>query len=102
MTEDHVSGTEEGPKKEGTSKKKKVAEKAANVGGVVTSYEVKSKGYQETFSSIADANNQADVLNKRGIKGRVPVDITVSAKYQDDLKPHKIRTIKIGEDFFED
>lgn len=100
--ENEISGTGEAPKQNASSKKKKVAEKAANVGGVVTSYEVKSKGYQETFSSIAEANNQAEALKKRGIKNRVPVDITVSAKHQDDLKPHKIRSIKIAEEFFED
>ena len=39
-----------------------------NQEGVVTQFQVKAKGYQETFSSKSDAEKQYDILRKRSIK----------------------------------
>ena len=89
-------------KPDATSKKKKaVGVKAANVGSLFTSYEVKSKGYQETFVSMDDANKQADILRKRAVKNGEAVNIKVLATKQDDDKQHVVRNIKIDKSFFE-
>lgn len=83
------------------TKKKKVVKSSA-VGNTYTSYEVKSKGYKETFSNIEDANGQYDILKKRAVKNKESVDIKILANKQDDDNQHIIRNIKIDSSFFED
>ena len=85
--------------KKTTSKKKSTI---AAVGNVFTSFEVKSKGYQETFTSMDDANKQADILRKRAVKNGDAVNIKILATKQDDEKLHVVRNIKIDKSFFED
>ena len=80
--------------------KKTVKATAPSVGSTYTSYEVKSKGYQETFSNLDEANRQADVLKKRAIKNGDSVNIKVCANKQDDDKQHIVRAIKIDEGFY--
>lgn len=81
---------------------KKRAAKSQTIGNTYTSYEVKSKGYKETFSTIEDANGQYDILKKRAVKNKESVDIKILANKQDDDKQHIIRNIKIDDTFFED
>lgn len=85
---------------EGTSRKKKAVAKDATVGGLYTSFEVKSKGYQETFSTMEAAKKQADILKKRAIKNQDSVNIKIVANKQDDEKAHILTTIKIDESFY--
>ncbi len=101
---DSVSGTEINDSINGVAPKSKakktVKATAPAVGSVYTSYEVKSKGYQETFSNLDEANRQADILKKRAIKNGDSVNIKVCANKQDDEKQHIIRGIKIDEGFY--
>jgi len=80
--------------------KEKRAVKPSTVGGIFTSYEVKSKGYQETFTNVDEANRQADILKKRGIKNGEGVNIKILANRQDDEKQITLKTIKIDEGFY--
>ncbi len=85
---------------EASTRKRKPVAKGATVGNLVTSFEVKSKGYQETFETMEAANKQADILKKRAIKNQESVNIKIIANKQDDEKPHVVRNIKIDESFF--
>jgi hypothetical protein len=85
-----------------TTPAKKRVVKNSNVGNLYTSYEVKSKGYKETFSNIEDANAQYDILKKRAVKNKESVDIKILANRQDDEKQHIVRNMKIDSSFFED
>jgi hypothetical protein len=65
-----------------------------------TTYEVKSKGYSETFETKDAAFNQAEILKKRGIKNSDTVNVKILAQAGNE-KPKVIHNIKIDEDFFD-
>jgi hypothetical protein len=81
-------------------KPKEQVKDTAEIGSIYTSFEVKSKGYQETFGTKEDALKQAEVLKKRAIKNQESVNIKVFATKQDDEKEYVISSIKIDEGFF--
>ncbi len=64
-----------------------------------TTYEVKSKGYAETFETKEAAFQQAEVLKKRGIKKEETVDVKVLAQTGNE-KSKVIRNVKIDESFY--
>lgn len=73
----------------------------SEAGALSTSFEVRSKGYQETFTTLEEANKQVDILRKRAIKKAESVSIKVFSKKHDEDKQHLVRNIKIGKSFFD-